>query len=159
MEDGHGLFETEEVADQELGKVNIACGENPEFLFAPGDLHDAFLAAKGSGAVFFAAIVGVPYQGGGATACQGPGDGLDDCLDQDAMQLVPEELEGVWSYAPACSRSEDATEVTRGYPGRRYVELAHSGFGSRSYVYSICNPDWTAAFSDIAAAIDPLLAW
>jgi hypothetical protein len=154
MADGAALFAEDEMEDQ----VNLVCGEHPEHLIAPGNLREQLVAAKGSNAVFFAAVVGVPYQGEQADACQGPGDELGDCLDQDDMQLEPEQPDSYnWSYHPACTRSEGSTEVTRAYPGRRFVQLANSGFGSLSYVYSICNPDWTPAFTEIAATIGPLL--
>lgn len=53
---------------------------------------------------------------------------------------------------PACTREEDDEEVTRAWPGRRFVELAEL-FGERGYVYSICNGDWSPAMSELAAMI------
>jgi hypothetical protein len=158
MEDGEGLFAMPEVADQAAKKVNIACGENPEYLFAPSYFYDSFIAAKSPNGVVFAAIAGVPYQGAGATACQGPGDTLGSCLEQPEMQLVQEELTAGWFYVPACTRTEGATEVTRAYPGRRYVDLANNNFGNMSYLYSICNADWSPAMTDIARLIAAQMA-
>jgi len=80
------------------------------------------------------------------------------------MQLVEEQpgLDDVppvntWYFRPACTRSVGAAEVTRAYPGRRYVELAQQ-FVSMSYVYSICNPDWSDAMMDIARLIAEQMA-
>jgi hypothetical protein len=159
MKDGKGLFEQPEVADLSSMKINIACGENGDpddgFLFAPGDFYQTFIDAKGGmNGVVFAAIAGVPYTGDQADACQGPGDTIGSCNDQDDMQLVPEQPEGTtWYYRPACTRTVGATEVTRAYPGRRYVELANGNFGNMGYVYSICNADWSPAMTDIARLI------
>jgi hypothetical protein len=115
--------------------------------------------------VVFAAIVGVPFEGDEADACQGPGGSLDNCLEQDSMQLeeeqpgAPEDL--TWFFEPACERflnPEDEDPVTRAFPGRRYVELAADSFGDMSYVYSICNEDWSAAMMDIARLIASQMA-
>jgi hypothetical protein len=150
MADNAGLFATEEVAEQALKKVNIACGEHPEYLHDTAWFVDTFAAAKGGveAAVFFAAIVGVPGGGG----CEGPGNALGGCLDQDGMQLVPAEDESGWKYTPACSRSAGATEVTMAYPGRRYVELAEA-MGANAYVYSICNESWMPAMEAFAGIL------
>ncbi|MBW2278831.1 MAG: hypothetical protein JRF63_15165, partial [Deltaproteobacteria bacterium] len=45
---------------------------------------------------------------------------------------------------------------TRAAPARRLVELALD-FGSRGYVFSICNEDWSPAMNELAAVI-PLKA-
>jgi hypothetical protein len=152
MEDGKSLFETDEVAIASPNKVNVACGEHPEYLFDPGYFYDAFVNAKGRpGAVIFAAIVGVPNgDQPGADECQGLGGGLDECLEQDAMQLhqVQHDDDG-WYYGFACERGT----VTTAYPGRRYVELANEHFGDMSYVYSICNDDWSPAMEEVAGLI------
>ncbi|MCK9459231.1 MAG: hypothetical protein M0R80_06295 [Proteobacteria bacterium] len=159
MKDGAGLFATPEVAE-DASKLNIACGEHPEFLFDPADFYRSFVDVKRPDSVVFAAIAGVPWaeeDPAGAAACQGPGHELGDCLAQGSMQLVPEIPEGSttgnWFYRPACTRYEGVEEVTRASPGRRYVELAHGSFGNMSYVYSICNPDWSPAMTDIAGLI------
>ncbi|MCK9459230.1 MAG: hypothetical protein M0R80_06290 [Proteobacteria bacterium] len=163
MKDGEGLFAQPEVAD-DFNKWNVACGENgdPEdgFLFAPGDFYQTFIDKKKVGGVVFAVIAGVPYgTQDGAEECQGPGDELGDCLDQAAMQLDMEQPSGTtWYYHPACTRSVDSVEVTKAYPGRRYVELAANNFGEMSYVYSICNEDWSPAMADIARIIAEQMA-
>jgi hypothetical protein len=160
MLDGPGLFAEDEVVNQEELKLNVACGNHPEHLFPVGHFYDAFVAAKAPGAVVFAAIAGVPHEGAAAAACQGPGNQLDGCLDQNEMQLVAEQPDApmsmTWFFRPACARSVGDEEVTRAYPGRRYVGLAQE-FGSRGYVYSICNDDWMPAFSSIGALIRPII--
>jgi len=160
MENGAGLFAQEEVSNQSLMKVNIACGENPSFLFAPGDFYQTFIDAKSPNGVVFAAIAGVPYEGAQAVACQGTGDVLGSCLDQADMQLVPELVGTSWFYHPACTRSagDPPVEVTKAYPGRRYVELANGSFQNMSYVYSICNADWSQAMMDISRLIAAQMA-
>ena len=152
MEDGKGLFETDEVAIASPNKVNIACGEHPSFLFDPVYYYDAFVNIKGGpGAVIFAAIAGVPYgDQPGADECQGLGGDLDAFLEQDAMQLHQvQHDDGGWYYAFACERGNS----TKAYPGRRYVELANEHFGDMSYVYSICNEDWSPAMEEVAGLI------
>jgi hypothetical protein len=158
MQDGQALFGVEEIQNESAMKVNIACGEHQEYLFPPSHFYDQLVAVKQPGAVFFAAIVGVPYgDQAGAAACQGFGDALGSCLDQDEMLLVPEEQTTGWFYQPACTRDEGGVEVTQATPGRRYVMLANESFGSMSYVYSICNADWSAAFRAIGAKTAALL--
>jgi hypothetical protein len=152
MEDGKSLFETDEVALASPNKVNVACGEHPEYLFDPEHFYDAFVAAKGTpGAVIFAAIAGVPYgDQPGADECQGLGSTLGGCLAQGAMQLAQVQHEdGGWYYDYACERGE----LTKAYPGRRYVELANEHFGDMGYVFSICNEDWSPAMEEVANLI------
>jgi hypothetical protein len=159
MEDGEGLFGEDEIQNLGLQEVNLACGNHPQYLYTPSDFHEIYETLKPEGAVFFAAIVGVPYgDDPGASECQGYGDEIGDCLVQAEMDLVPEEVGGAWYFRPACTREEDATEVTRAYPGRRYVQLANENFESMSYVYSICNADWSPAFEAIGARIGEILA-
>jgi len=154
MRDNAGLFATDEVANQSLMKVNIACGSHPEFLLDVEEIVDALAVVKGGveEAVFFAAIVGVPQ----VDACEGRGDKIDGCLLQPDMQLVPELADSTWYYRPACERFVDTTQVTKAYPGRRFVELAQS-FGSRGYVFSICNDDWMPAMAGFANIIAPAM--
>jgi hypothetical protein len=149
MDDAAGLFATPEVADQSAMKINIACGENPEYLHDPAWFIDAFAAAKGGveAAVFVAAIVGVPQ----GTGCEGLGDAIPGCLLQPEMQLAALQPEGnTWYYAPACTREMGAVEVTIAYPGRRFVQLAES-MGDNAFVYSICNDNWMPAMESFAA--------
>lgn len=158
MEDGEGLFGEEEIQNQGLQEVNLACGNHPQYLYTPSDFHEIFASLKPEGAVLFAAIVGVPYGAQpGASECEGFGDEIGDCLVQDEMALVPEQVGGVWYFRPACTREEGDTEVTKAYPGRRYVQLANESFESMGYVYSICNADWTPAFEAIGSRIGELL--
>jgi len=159
LEDGPGMFAEEEVANPALMKMNIACGENPVHLFAPSDFYQRFVEARGRwDAVVFVGIVGVPYADqSGAAACQGYGDQLGDCWVQAEMQLVPEQPNAPddlsWYYRPACTRNEGDVEVTDAWPARRFVELANSTFSSDSYIYSVCNADWSPAFDALSAMI------
>jgi hypothetical protein len=149
-----------------VSAINIACGENPNDLLSTEHFYDAFIRAKedagGAGAVIFAAITGVPWEAedpAGAAACQGPGDAIGECLDQEAMALSEEKFTDAdgtrWRYRPACERYRDgvAKPLTSAVPGRRYVELATDYFKANSYVYSICNPDWSDAMESVAALI------
>jgi len=142
MEDNEALFATEEIQDQVQKKANLACGFHAELLYSPEDLHDALVQAKGgvSGAVFFAAVVGVPV----GPACEGNGKAIDDCLEHPDMQMIPEQPgedddppNELWFFRPACTRTVGDDEVTRAYPGRRFVRLAQK-FGEQGYVFSIC---------------------
>jgi len=165
MEDGEELFGEDEIQIQEEKKVNLACGNHTDLLLPPSFFYDALVGAKSPGAVFFAAIVGVPYgDQSGAAECQGFGDALGDCLNQDEMQLVEEQpgaddipQDFTWFFRPACTRDVGEVQITKAYPGRRYVELATENFGDYSYVYSICNADWSPAFKNIGTKIGQLL--
>jgi hypothetical protein len=134
---------------------------HPEYLFDPSYFYERFVSAKDPDAVVFAAIVGVPYgDQDGADACQGQGSQLGDCLDQEEMQLVQEQPgidddppNPMWLFRPACARTAGELEVTRAYPGRRYVELAAEHFGDMGYVSSICNADWSPAMAEIARLV------
>jgi hypothetical protein len=158
MENGEGLFGEDEIQNLGLQELNIACGNHPQYLYTPSDFHEFYESIKPPGSVFFAAIVGVPYGAQpGAAACEGFGDEIGDCLVQDEMDLVPEEIDSTWYFRPACTRTEDAAEVTRAYPGRRYVQLANENFESMSFVYSICNANWSPAFDAIGSRIGEIL--
>jgi hypothetical protein len=154
IEDGVGFFSGIELTDPASKTLDLACADRTEHLFDVGHFHDALTDAKSLNGLVFVAIAGVPYEEQdpeGAAACQGRGDDLGECLEQDAMQPVAEEPgEDIRHYRPVCTRSENENEVTRAYPGRRYVELAYEHFGSMSFVYSICNPDWSPALEDVA---------
>jgi len=171
MEDGPSLFASEEVQDQY--KRNIACGMNQQFLYSAAEIKQMYAdakarvsdAGKAAGAVLFAAIVGVPYEGDGATACQGKGSEIADCLDFEleegtmgdpgtVTRLPPNTTSGPEAtyFEYACERFDGDTPITQAYPGTRYVALAQE-YRSLGYVYSICNPDWTKAMEDIARMI------
>jgi hypothetical protein len=153
LEDGQGMFATEEIADQSAMKANIACGEHQEFLFSPERFYDAFSEAAGWYNVVFAAIVGVPNQGAGGAACQGRGDQLTSCFDQDVMLDIPQQVDGTWFYAPACTNPEASPGGTVAEPGGRYVVLARDHFADAGYVSSICNADWSPAMAEFARMI------
>jgi hypothetical protein len=154
LENGPGLFASSEVQDEGQIRVNLACGENPEHLYAPSVYYQRLVQLKSGheDAVLFAAIVGVPP----VAACEGSGDEIGGCLDHEDMQLE-EQLEPTydmtaWFYRPACTRYEGELEVVKARPGRRYVSLAQQ-FGPQGYVYSICNEDWGEAVEDLADLI------
>ncbi|MDD5306501.1 MAG: hypothetical protein PHU25_04190 [Deltaproteobacteria bacterium] len=163
MQDGPGIFNSSEFKGDE---VNIACGENSQYLFPATSYYSTFKALKKGvdNAVVFGAFVGVPYdetKPGADGICQGPGNTITGCLDAPGMKLVVIQEEGASGtyaqYKPACTRGPADAEVTKARPGRRYVELATAnppdGFGSMSYIYSICNADWSPAMEDIAKLI------
>jgi len=176
MEDGPSLFESDEVQDQYTR--NIACGMNQDFLYSAEEIKQMYADAKArvsgagaaAGAVLFAAIVGVPYDEENpgserATACQGKGSEIADCLDFEleegtmgdpgtVQRLPPNTTSGPEAtyFEYACERFDGDTPITQAYPGTRYVELAKE-YGNLSYVYSICNEDWSQAMQDIAVLI------
>ena len=152
MEDGPALFATDEIQDESgISQKNIACGLYPEYLYNIEHYFNEYAAVKTApNSVVFAAIVGVPE----VDDCQGTGDNLGDCLDHPDMELIPvikENSQGsdTWYFEYACTNGT----VTQGLPGRRYVQLANEEFGGLSYIYSICNPDWTPAMEEIARLI------
>jgi hypothetical protein len=160
-----GLYESEEwksgleylESDPDSGRLNTACNlpeENEEnFLFDTSRYREQLIALKDGHeeAVFFAAIVGVPK--GSSSPCQGRGDKIGDCLDHDDMQLeikiYDKSGKKYKHFAPACEREEGEETVTQARPGRRFVKVAQE-FGKKSYVYSICNEDWSDAMKEIA---------
>ncbi|MDD5309946.1 MAG: hypothetical protein PHU25_21725 [Deltaproteobacteria bacterium] len=158
MQDGPGIFNSSQFKGPQ---INIACGENPQFLFEPNTFYSRLRGIKGDhgNALFFGAIVGVPYdpdKPGADGVCQGPGDTIAGCLEAPEMQpVVIDEPTGsggtIPQYKPACTRGPADSVVTKARPGRRYVELATAnppdGFGAMSYVYSICNADWNPAMT------------
>jgi len=152
MEDGPAMFATDEIQDESsISEKNIACGENPEFLYDIEHYYTTYTGVKTApNSVVFAAIVGVPM----VDVCQGTGDTLGDCLDHPDMELIPVIKENsagtdTWYFENACTRGT----ITQAQPGRRYVKLANEEFGGMSYIYSICNPDWTPAMEEIARLI------
>jgi hypothetical protein len=156
LKDGQGMFALFETSSTGM---DVMCGVHPEYCFEPIHFYEAFTGARGrADAVLFATIAGVPWAEEdpvGAAACQGPGDQIGECLDQEAMQLAP--ADGWPGAVPVCSRSVGSVQVTVVPPGRRFVELA-TEFGANGYVYSICNADWTPAFDAIGAMIRGKLA-
>ncbi len=152
MEDGPAMFASDEIQDESgISKKNIACGENPDFLYDVEHYFTTFTGFKEApNSVIFASIIGVPTE----NVCQGTGDTLGDCLDHPDMELNPVVKPGptgtdTWYYEDACTRGT----VTQAKPGRRYVQLANEEFGKMSYVYSICNADWGPAMAEIARLI------
>jgi len=54
-------------------------------------------------------------------------------------------------------REEGGEVVTKATPGRRYVELAANDFERMSYIYSICNADWSPAMEEVSRLVAPNL--
>jgi hypothetical protein len=148
--ESNGLFSVPEIQNLADGKVNVACAKHPQYLYEPGDFYDAILQAKNGvpGSAVFAAIVGVPID----DACQGGGHEIPDCLDHPDMDLTEVQENDATFIEPACLRYAGDQLVTKGRPGRRFVELAQS-FGPGGYVFSICNEDWLPAAEDVAELI------
>jgi hypothetical protein len=178
--ESNGLFETDEWLSGTLpgGYLNVACNcaldedgrctdANEQYLFDPADYHQRFVELKGgqATAVLFGAIVGVPPgTPGEPSSCEGTGEELkaNGCLKHDDMELeiqtfvYDESGQTYEHFRPACTRNamvdgEEVT-VTSARPGRRYVKAAQE-FGSNSYVYSICNEDWSPAMRRISGLI------
>jgi hypothetical protein len=156
IEDGPSLFATDEIqGDDGPSRLNLACGNHPEDLYPIEHFYKALTDTKLSpNAVVFVGIVGVPP----VDTCQGTGDELGDCLAHDDMRL--EEIivtdssgQDAYSFMPACERHEGSVRVTRATPGRRYVELASGYFQRMSYIYSICNADWSPAMEEVSSLV------
>ncbi len=137
--------------------MNMACQKHPDRLFLPEYYYDRFLQLKGGdiNKVVFAGIVGVPV----GPTCEGLGNAIGGCLDDQEMQLVEAMLDTVHlDYRPACERfvppesTETTDRVTKAAPGRRYVELAQR-LGDRGLISSICNEDWERVMREIAKLI------
>ncbi|MCK9462018.1 MAG: hypothetical protein M0R80_20500 [Proteobacteria bacterium] len=141
MQDGQALFAEDELADSSLGEIWLACERHPEHLLPPSHFYDVLTGMKPSAdAVVYAAIAGVPWAGEdpeGAAACEGSGDQIGSCLDQEAMQLEP--VGEILHWRPGCTRQIESV-IMEAAPARRFVELA-TDFGANGYVYSICNED------------------
>ena len=110
-------------------------------------------------AVFFAAMVGVPP---GENGCEGEGDMLGTCLENESMTLTTETVtfdDGTKTvqFAPACTLSEDGEEILSAAPGRRFVTLAQE-LGDSSSVYSICNDEWVTAMGSFAEQLQEHLS-
>lgn len=149
--------------------ANVACGRHAEdMLFKVEEIKQKYDQARedatgdvGGDGVVFAAIVGVPFD----DDCEGLGSNLDKCSDVkpgvngDGTMGEPKEVERNVSatqvqtyYEYACTRAENGEDVTKAYPGMRYVKLAQE-YDNKGYVYSICHEDWSPAMEEIAKLI------
>jgi hypothetical protein len=154
------LFGVDEITDSGSKSVNLACGNNEQYLYDAAGYKETFEQVKGDrpGAVVFAAIAGVPPGAGDdPSACEGSGSDLGECLDQPEMNPDVVEEDGAFYFEAACARWEGDELITRARPGRRYVELAER-FDELGYAYSICREDWSPAMEDIARLIAENLA-
>jgi hypothetical protein len=144
------LFAVDEIQNLADGRVNIACGNHPEYLYEASHFAERLLAAKDDqpGSVVFAAIAGVPID----DACEGSGDQISECLDHPDMELDVIQENDAYFFEPACTRWVGDEAVTKARPGRRFVELVQM-FGDSGYAASICNEDWRPAAEDIASMI------
>lgn len=149
------LFLTPEIQFQQTGKVNLVCGNHPQYLYEAASFAERFFAAKDNrpGSVVVAAIMGVPID----PACLGAGDQIAGCLGHPKMQLEVVEENGGYYFAPACVRVEGEKLVTKARPGRRFVKLVEM-FGEDGYAFSICDEDWRPAADEIAEMIATRLA-
>lgn len=163
-----GLFQTDEWKTPQLQNTacNMPAGEAN--LFGTNRYAEQFKKLKGdqAAAVIFAAIVGVPTEAesvaAGLPICEGTGEKIGQCLDDINTPMVIRSQEFTdpqnnkyTHFAPACVRPDptDATRnVTEARPGRRYVSVAQD-FMANSFVYSICNADWSPAMESIAEII------
>jgi len=162
------LFSTTEWTTPQLQNTacNVPSGE-PN-LFPTSRYIDKFKTLKkgSAAAVIFAAIVGVPTEAeseaAGLPKCEGLGTDIGMCLDPSntLMTIKPKEFQDSLGnpyihFTPACVRENPAdptTPFTEARPGRRYVQVAQD-FQENSYVYSICNEDWSPAMKSIAEII------
>jgi len=151
MEDGPGMFATDEV---QAGMMTPACLEHTELLYTVEHYIEDFRSAKGGAVngVFLGAIVGVPQ----GPACEGFGDHISDCLQQEEMMLTRADVGEMIYYLPACERWEDYIQLTKALPARRMVQLAID-LGERGYVSSICDEDWSGAMGDMGRAMAKMI--
>lgn len=161
------LFQTTEWLTPQL--QNTACNISPENeanLFPTTRYAEQFKALKGGlgNAVIFAAIVGVPLDAdsieAGQPECEGLGTEVAECLDNTSMIISSQEFTDAATggtyihFAPSCVRDNptSGTRITEARPGRRFVAVAQE-FQQNSFVYSICNADWSPAMRSIAEII------
>ncbi|MBN2343683.1 MAG: hypothetical protein JXX29_19000 [Deltaproteobacteria bacterium] len=150
----------EELATNER---NIACGVHKDLLTSVLDLKNSYDAAKEAKAghangMLFAAIIGVPI----VPECQGAGSGLASCMaypldhgtvgDPGVIERPDPNGNPAMYYEWACERFDGDVAVTQAYPGVRYLEMAQA-YEDMSYIYSICQEDWSEAMVDIAELI------
>ncbi len=163
-----GLFNTAEWKsgtspdedDETKGLLNTACNlpqsNETDYLFPTNRYWTKLVELKDDQpkAVVFAAIVGVPTEDD--AHCQGTGNQLTGCLDQEEMELKIQMFttgdSSFRHFRAACERKVGDETVTSARPGRRYVKVAQE-FGANGYVYSICNENWSPAMKDIARVI------
>ena len=158
--ESNGLFAEDEIQNLADGRVNIACGNNPEHLYDASGYKTTIEQVKGgqSHSAVFAAIVGVPAgDGNELSSCEGSGDVIGQCLDHPDMELNIIQENDAYFFEPACDRWEGDEQVTKARPGRRYVEVA-TEFADMGYLYSICRANWSPAMEDIAKLIAENLA-
>jgi hypothetical protein len=133
---------------EDLGHVNLRCHRFPEFVRTVEHFAASFarLAPGRLGRMVLGVIAGVPLD---RSECQGPGEELEDCLDESSMQeRVDPALPG--QLIPSCN-----TSMGLAFPPRRLVQLAiewSKSVGS-SYVDSVCTDDWAGALHGITEQI------
>ncbi|MBN2344482.1 MAG: hypothetical protein JXX29_01710 [Deltaproteobacteria bacterium] len=158
--DWHNVDELASGSDE----INVACGRHPDLLTTVADIKEQYDAAKtavsgNASGMLFAGIIGVPK----VTECQGRGNTLAECFAEPlefGTMAEPEVIrredrrgEMASFYEFACERYDDDNKpITQAYPGARYVEMAQM-YGDMSYIYSICNDNWSTAMVDIAEMI------
>jgi hypothetical protein len=129
-------------------------GTNRDHLFKTTRYIESFKALRkdSPNLVVFAAITGVPVDLVDSNATTGVDftDGAqrdafyDRMLNDSRMQHVPDSEPTPRKFeVPACD-----TAFGKGYPGRRYVEVA-KGMGENATIYSICESDYTPAMNNI----------
>jgi len=159
-----------DAADPDLGTY---CARHGEDLIDPLEFADLlkrrgdFEAAVVPGSVVFVAISGVPV----SESCQGAGDRISACLDEEEMQFSFVQRGERMALAPACEwesamdagasdkdagASEKDTGAFSAAPAPRLVKAA-IGFEEYGYVHSICNRGWESPMLEISKRIRPVL--
>ena len=130
------MFNPENV---EYGNLNVRCAINPNELYPLTRYYNGFrdLRAGNEDLVVVAGIVGVPIDGS-----WNPGDPIDRLREmQQVNPANPHEM------LPSCE-----TGMGLAWPPVRVAELTYM-FGENGVLASICQGDWTSAFSAITRAI------
>lgn len=121
------------------GHLNVRCATNPDELHPLSRYYDGFrdLRAGNEDLVVVAGIVGVPIDGS-----WNPGDPIERLREMQVVNPAnPHEM------LPSCQ-----TGMGLAWPPVRIAELTYM-FGENGVLASICQGDWTGAFTAITHAI------
>jgi len=128
-----------DVTRTDLGHLNLRTFHHPEMLEPVATYVEAL---GGLPHVVVELLVGVPPD----PVCEGPGDGIPDCLDHPLM------IEEIDPADPTRLRPSCNTSTGLAFPPTRFVQLAQ-GLGDRALVHSICTDHFGPVMPVLAARI------
>jgi len=148
-------------ADASNPSMGTYCARHGEELIDPLEFADLlrrrgdFEAPAVPGAAVFIAVSGVPV----SESCQGSGDRINECLDEEEMQFSFIQRGERMVPAHACeweSAMDSGVTSFSAAPAPRLVKAAMA-FGEYGYVHSICNTHWQRPMLEISKRIRPVL--